>query len=360
MLAATLGGMSASRLVLVLWVLVCIPGLGRAQAREEAPAGEDAWSPYPEAGEAPAAPSGMEVPFEPLGYPGASAAGEAPAGDDLAPMPESSSAPLPSLAGEAPPMPIPHAPEEAPAEPTGHASEGMTFIPGSHVAKDVPSGPSDDSARDVPSGPIHDSAKDAPTASSRDFARHASTGPRLLPAESAPRLSPRLMPEPLAVPLLRSVLDAAGASAATLGGAVLMELLTGTRCLRTQERMCILTSFLVTMLSISATAPVGAWAVGSLLGGEGKLWAAYLGSAMGMGLGVVGTMPTIAFGSGVVLAVAGPIGAVLGAAIGYEISHRLSRRKTPLFAERPSDVRMTPMLGATPGGSLVGGLAGSF
>jgi hypothetical protein len=257
----------------------------------------------------------MEVPFEPLGYPGASAAGEAPAGDDFAPMPESPPAPLPALTGDAPPMPIPHTSEDAPAEPMGRATEGMT---------------------------------------------DASTGPRLLPAEPASRLSPRLMPEPLAVPLLRSVLDVAGASAVTLGGAVLMELITGTRCLRTQERMCILTSFLVTMLSISATAPVGAWAVGSLLGGEGKLWAAYLGSAMGMGLGVVGTMPTIAFTNGVVLAVAGPIGAVLGAAIGYEISHRLSRRKASLFAERPSGVRMTPMLGATQGGSLVGGLAGSF
>ncbi|MFP2925243.1 hypothetical protein ACLESO_08495 [Pyxidicoccus sp. 3LG] len=187
----------------------------------------------------------------------------------------------------------------------------------------------------------------------------ASSRPGLLPTPE-PRFSPSLAPEPLAVPLLRSLLDMAGASAVTLASAVGVEALVGTRCFRETDRMCILTSFLVTFLSVSGTAPVGAWAVGSLLGGEGKLWAAYLGSAMGMGLGVVGTMPTLAFGNGVILAVAGPIGAVVGAAIGYEVSHRMSLRRTTLSGARTPALRMTPVLGATPRGSLVGGMMGRF
>jgi hypothetical protein len=162
------------------------------------------------------------------------------------------------------------------------------------------------------------------------------------------------------VPLVRSLLDLAGATALTLSSAVAMDALVGTRCFRDTERMCILTSFLVTMLSVSATAPVGAWAVGSLLGGEGKLWAAYMGAAMGMGLGVIGTMPTMAFGSGVVLAVAGPIGAVVGAVIGYEVSHRRVVRGASRLTQRPASLRVSPLVATTQGGGLLGGMMGTF
>ncbi|MBZ4418347.1 hypothetical protein [Myxococcus sp. RHSTA-1-4] len=331
--------MSVSRLAMLLLVLVFVPGLGRAQTPEEPAVRDDAWSPYPEAGAAPESTSGDDAPFEPLGYPGA---------------------PLPPLMEESPSVPAHHTEEDAPAEFPRHTAEDAPSGSIGDSAWDTPAEPRGDPGNDVPAEPLGDFSEDVPTEPLGDSAEDAPTRPGLLPASPAPRFSPRLVQEPLAVPMFRSLLDVAGAGAATLGGLALVELLTGTECLRTQERMCVLTSFLVTMLSVSATAPVGAWAMGSLLGGEGKLWAAYLGSAMGMGIGVVGTMPTIAFGNGTALAIAGPIGAVLGAAIGYEVSHHFSRRKASLLTERPSGVRVTPMLGATPGGSLVGGMAGSF
>lgn len=256
--------MGVVRLALFLLLLVLVPRTARAQAADE-----EGWTAFPER-----APEG-DAPFEPIDFPGPSAASGT-------------------------------AVEEAPA-PRGEAPPPLRLLP----APDV-------------------------------------TGP-----------SVHLTPEPLAVPLLRSLMDLAGASALTLSTAVAMDALVGTRCLREAERMCILTSFLVTMLSVSGTAPVGAWAVGSLLGGEGDLWAAYMGAALGMGLGVIGTMPTLAFGSGVILGVAGPIGAIVGAVIGYEISHRRAVRGASRLSERRG-VTVAPLVATTQGGSLLGGMAGTF
>ncbi|MCY1020280.1 hypothetical protein [Pyxidicoccus sp. MSG2] len=279
--------MRAVRLAPLLLLLVLAPRVGRAQAAET-PSEDGSWNAFPEG----AAPTPVvEEPFEPIDFPGQTAA--------------------PDTAMDA-----------APARDIGPASE--------------------------------------PPAPEGDFSREASSPLSLIPSPSASGPSPRLTPEPLAVPLVRSLLDLAGASALTLSSAVAMDALVGTRCFRDTERMCILTSFLVTMLSVSATAPVGAWAVGSLLGGEGKLWAAYLGAAMGMGLGVIGTMPTIAFGSGVILAVAGPIGAAVGAVIGYEVSHRSVVRGASRFAQRPAGLRVSPLVATTQGGSLLGGMMGTF
>lgn len=340
--------MRLSRLAAVLLVLVFLPGPGRAQTREGA-AEETVWTPYPDTGAAPAPGAEAEAPFEPLGYPGETAASEPPPGrsPDAAPdeplgFPGETAASEQALGavGSEPTLaPVQPLPTEAPpAEPLRHAAEALMPTPVPPAAMEAPSVGSGELARE----------------------REPSSGPGLLPSSPEPRFSPRLAPEPLAVPLLRSLLDVAGAGAATLGSMVLVELLTGTHCFREQERLCALTAFSVTMLSVSATAPVGAWAVGTLLGGEGQLWAAYTGAALGLGLGFIGTMPTLVTGSGVILAVGGPLGAVLGAAIGYEVSHRLTLRRASLSAERPSGVRVMPVLGATPRGSLLGGLAGSF
>ncbi len=342
--------MRLSRLSAVLLVLVFLPGPGRAQTREGT-AEETAWTPYPDTGAAPSPAPEAEAPFEPLGYPGETAASEPPPGRPTEAAPDeplgdpgetaASEQSLGAVGSEPTPAPVRPLPTEAPpAESLRHAAEVPTPTPVPPAATEAPS---------VGSGEL-----------ARELAREPSTGPGLLPSSPEPRFSPRLAPEPLAVPLLRSLLDVAGAGAATLGSMVLVELLTGTHCFRERERLCALTAFSVTMLSVSATAPVGAWAVGTLLGGEGQLWAAYTGAALGLGLGFIGTMPTLVTGSGVILAVGGPLGAVLGAAIGYEVSHRLTLRRASLSAERSSGVRVMPVLGATPRGSLLGGLAGSF
>ncbi|MCP3145327.1 hypothetical protein [Pyxidicoccus xibeiensis] len=369
--------MRASLPTALLLVLMLLSDAGRAQAREgalAASAQSEAWNAYPESVTAPSSTlEQTEAPFEPNRYPGESAAsalpeghpGDAAAAEAPAPRDEFL---VPVEFPESPAL-VPVAAEALPSESLGHSEaavpdsstpswgEALPSHPPGHSEAAVPdSSPHSVEDSAVDSTPAHFPAEESavlPGHSAMEESSDASSRPGLLPPSSAPRYSAHLAPEPLAVPLLRSVLDVAGASAVTLGSAVMVEALVGTRCLRETDRMCILTSFLVTFLSVAGTAPVGAWAVGSLLGGEGKLWAAYMGAAIGMGLGVIGTMPTMAFGNGVILGVAGPIGAVVGAAIGYEVSHRRARRASP-------GPRMTPMLGATPRGDLVGGMMGSF
>jgi hypothetical protein len=291
--------MRAVRLAPLLLFLVLAPGSGRAQATETPPEA-GAWNAYPESTPAPA--PDASAPFEPIDFPGQTATSDAPLGDSA---------------------------RVEPSAPLGDST------------REEPSAPLGDPTWEEPSTPLSDSTRAETSAPQGDFSREASSPLRLLPAPDAAGPS-------------------AGATALTLSSAVAMDALVGTRCFRDTERMCILTSFLVTMLSVSATAPVGAWAVGSLLGGEGKLWAAYLGAAMGMGLGVIGTMPTMAFGSGVVLAVAGPIGAVVGAVIGYEVSHRRVVRGASRFSQRPASLRVSPLVATTQGGSLLGGMMGTF
>ena len=330
--------MRASRLAAFLCVFVLLPGAGRAQTPEGA-AQDDAWTPYPDTGAAASPTPGADTSFEPIGFPGETEPGDgAPVWEDPrgAPVDVQPSTPLSTPEVEVAPTFHQDAVKEAPSGPREPAAEGLLATPGTFDAGDAPAEPLGFSSRDTASGPT------------------------FFPSSEAPRYASSLAPEPLAVPLLRSLLDVAGAGVATLGTAVLMDLVSGTRCFRERETLCALNAFVVTFLSISATAPVGVWAVGSMLGGEGKLWAAYMGSAIGMGLGVIGTMPTLAFGHGAILAFAGPIGAVLGATIAYEVSHRLSRRQASLVSERSSGVRVTPVLGATPRGNLLGGLAGSF
>lgn len=293
--------MAPSRVALVLLFLVLVPGLGHSQSREEP------WSEFPGA-----------LPPPPL-----------------TPAEESS-------AEQPPPPPA----EPAPFEPEGFPEREPS------VASEVPA---------PPAAPVEEAAS-APGPREEDPSQ-----PVYLPGAVAP-LQPGFDParsglsfetEPLAVPLVRGLLEISGGTAVTLGHMVLVELATGTNCFEDTDG-CALTAFLVTFVG-AAAAPLGASAVGAVMGGEGKLWAAYLGAAIGLGVGVITTIPTIAFDHGTVLAVAGPIGAIIGSAIGYELSHRRARRGGSLFAgQRGPGVRMVPVVGATAHGGLVGGMVGSF
>jgi hypothetical protein len=183
--------------------------------------------------------------------------------------------------------------------------------------------------------------------------------PAYVPRPPEPRSTLSLDTEPLAVPVVRGLLEVSGGAAVSLAHVMLVELVTGTRCLEGGDG-CALTVVLGT-LATGGIAPLGASAVGAVLGGEGKLWAAYLGASIGMGLGLVATAPTVAFDQGFAISIAGPIGAILGAAIGYELSHRWVRRGGDRLARSTgSTVRMMPVVGASAHGGLVGGMAGSF
>lgn len=217
-----------------------------------------------------------------------------------------------------------------------------------------PAAPSEPEVAAPPPTPVEDAL---PTP--RERHPMAPSVPEYVPRPPSPRSSLSLNPEPLAVPFVRGLLEISGGAAVTVGHMVLIELATGTNCLVESER-CFLTAFLVTVAS-GAAAPLGASAVGAVMGGEGRLWAAYLGAAIGMGFGLVAATPTIAFDRGTLLAVAGPIGAILGSAIGYELSHRHALRGG--FRDeraRGPGVRWVPVVGASAHGGLVGGMVGSF
>jgi hypothetical protein len=212
---------------------------------------------------------------------------------------------------------------------------------------------------EVPAAPPPTPVEEAPPAP-RDRHPMAPSVPEYVPSPPPPRSSLSLGTEPLAVPFVRGLLEISGGFAVTAGHMVLVELATGTNCFVDSDG-CFLTAALVTLAS-GAAAPLGASAVGAVLGGEGKLWAAYLGAAIGMGFGLVVATPTIAFDrGGVLLAVAGPIGAIVGSAIGYELSHRHARRGgfRDARAQGPG-VRWMPVVGASAHGGLVGGMVGSF
>jgi hypothetical protein len=207
-----------------------------------------------------------------------------------------------------------------------------------------------------PDVPVEEAASAPPP---RDRHPMAPSVPEYTPRPPEPRSTLSLNTEPLAVPVVRGILEVSGGAAVSLAHLMLVELVTGTHCLQGGDR-CALTVVLGT-LATGGIAPLGASAVGAVLGGEGKLWAAYLGGAIGMGLGLVATSPTIAFDRGFAISIAGPIGAILGSAIGYELSHRWVMRGGDRLARSSGPaVRMVPVVGASAHGGLVGGMAGSF
>jgi hypothetical protein len=119
---------------------------------------------------------------------------------------------------------------------------------------------------------------------------------------------------------------------------------------------CLVASFLLTMASATAAAPLGVYLTGTLLDGQGSIGSTFLGSLIGAGVGL---------GSGLVLALSGvggtllvfgvPVFALTGSVIGYELSATDVRS-----GATASGMRVVPTLGTTRHGGLVGGLVGSF
>lgn len=124
---------------------------------------------------------------------------------------------------------------------------------------------------------------------------------------------------------------------------------------------CVISVFLLTASSTLLAAPLGVYATGSLLDGQGSLGATFLGSLIGAGVGFGSGLLLAATGGGVTLLLLGiPLGALIGSVVGYEV---VSSNGGSVAARRgapASGPRMMPTVGVTPRGGLVGGLVGRF
>lgn len=114
-----------------------------------------------------------------------------------------------------------------------------------------------------------------------------------------------------------------------------------------------------TALSVSYAVGVtlGVSIVGRMTGGEGDglmtFYAAVAGAAVGAGIGVA-TQST----AGLVLGLA--LVPVLFAATAYELSHHMAMQSVGMELQARSRFGVMPVVGVTPRGGLLGGLAGRF
>lgn len=110
-------------------------------------------------------------------------------------------------------------------------------------------------------------------------------------------------------------------------------------------------------VTYSVGVTMGVMLVGKVLGGEGDgvltFLSALAGAAVGAGIG-------IASQSTGALILGMSIGPLIGAGAGYEISHTLYTQPPEPGLQARSGFRVVPLVGATPGGGILGGLAGRF
>lgn len=110
-------------------------------------------------------------------------------------------------------------------------------------------------------------------------------------------------------------------------------------------------------LSYSVGVTLGVTIVGQMTGGQGDglmtFYAAVAGAAVGAGIGVA-TQNTAGFILGMALV------PVLFAATAYELSHHMAMQTSGVELQARSKFGVMPVVGMTPRGGLLGGLAGRF
>jgi hypothetical protein len=104
-------------------------------------------------------------------------------------------------------------------------------------------------------------------------------------------------------------------------------------------------------LGLLAGIPVGVWAGGRLVGGEGSLLATILGGLLGVGAGI---WVNVAMAADPIFLLALPLGGLAGSIIAYEFSHQ--QTSPARVATRP---RVQPTLAISSRGALLG-LGGTF
>jgi hypothetical protein len=169
---------------------------------------------------------------------------------------------------------------------------------------------------------------------------------RRVPAQEASDL---FVPRLLLGPLLGGVAASCGAALGLFLG------VTVTRC-DVFEGGCDDVALLVpTVVGGLAAGSLGVYGMGSFMNGQGQWLPTLLGTALGMGLGIV----AVAASSGTAW-FALPLVTGMGAVAGYEISHSLQSSAQEEDEEARAGLLLMPVLGRTPEGGLLGGLAGRF
>jgi hypothetical protein len=132
-------------------------------------------------------------------------------------------------------------------------------------------------------------------------------------------------------------------------------------CLRTDDfgdnPACAIAAGTGLSVSYAVGVTLGVTFVGNRLGGQGDgvltFLSALAGAAVGSGIGIA-SQSTGALILGLAL------GPLIGATVGYELSHTVKTQPLGPELQARSGFRVMPVLGATPGGGILGGLAGRF
>ncbi|MFL5349363.1 MAG: hypothetical protein ACJ8AT_31570 [Hyalangium sp.] len=168
--------------------------------------------------------------------------------------------------------------------------------------------------------------------------------PHRLEQEKSFPAAPRFMVEAL-------VGTAAGAGGGVLGYLLGLQL---TNCNPTDD-VCGAGSALPPVVGVGLFSSLAVYGVGSLLDGRGTLLSAMMGGAAGTGLGL---LSTAMFGYGGLLAM--PPLAALGALIAFEVSGASREPERVQLSLAGTGLQLVPVLGTTPQGGFLGGLAGRF
>ncbi|MBN1207598.1 MAG: hypothetical protein JXB05_22210 [Myxococcaceae bacterium] len=192
----------------------------------------------------------------------------------------------------------------------------------------------------------------APPAPSRALAKEENT-----PSEPAVRPSGNLTALRL---IATSGSGAVGGFVAIFAGIVPSAVVAIPFCASTDfedEPPCAVSIATALSLSYSVGVTLGVTFTGKLLGGQGDglvtFFGALAGAAVGGGIGVASE-------NAAALTLGLTLGPLLFAAIGYEVSHSMATRPFEPGLEARAGFRVMPVVGTTPRGGVLGGLAGRF
>lgn len=122
--------------------------------------------------------------------------------------------------------------------------------------------------------------------------------------------------------------------------------------------ICAATVLVITIPAVFVGIPLGVQKAGQSAGGRGEFLPALGGTLLGTAVGAMYGLTSNGSGD---LALGLIVGPVVGAILGYEISDALARRGMPMARSTShSGPSVAPVVGATPRGGFLGGLAGRF
>jgi hypothetical protein len=173
----------------------------------------------------------------------------------------------------------------------------------------------------------------------------------LIPRELEPVDASRGVPRPA-----RIILELAGGA---VGGALMTVATFPTIDKLCPREDCLGTIYLVGLTGTAFGVSLGVYGTGTLLSGRGTFLGSLAGVAIGTGTGLI-TGLALENDSALLIGIAA--GALAGSAIGYELSRLPGTAPVAPRSSQPlaTGVQVVPIVGVSPAGGLIGGLAGLF